>query len=349
LNVLVYGIYEESLIRSLSLILGFNIVFDNIIYVFKSINIAFNTQKKTFYITSLEALFKLIAAIIIWQNGMNILAVVFIIIFLRLFTLFCFFKWGLPDHFNLTLYPIKLASYLIQLVEVVLQNRYFILIGTISVFFWSIGNIIVSKVIGLNAVPVYEISFKLFSMSEVIPLMVSSSVFPVLVQKSKFDLGGRNAYYRKMFQLYAAYGIIAFSFIYFFADWFIPFLFGNQFEHTSTFVKEIFLTMLLFPTALLQANLIISMGYEKVDMWFNLVSLIVNIAFSLIGLYFFNSLSIINYSIFISFWIFHILQDIMLIKNGVSSKREAFLFHLLIIAIISIFFASKKSIFIYIS
>ncbi len=347
--MLVYGFYEENLIRTLSLILGINIVSDNIIHVFKSINIAFNNQKKTFFITSLEAFFKLIIGFFIWQAGMDITLIVSILIFLRLVTLFIFFKFGLPASLKLVIHRVKSTSYFDKLVEVVLQNKYFILIGTISVLFWSIGNILVSKILGLNTVPVYEISFKLFSMSEVVPLIISSSIFPLLVQKNKTDNEKRNAYYRKMFQLYAAYGLTAFFFVYLFSDWFIPFLFGNQYTQTSSFVKEIFLTMLLFPTTLLQANLIISMGYERMDMWFNTASLIVNIFFSLVGLYIFNSLSIINYSIFLSFWVFHILQDILLIKNGVSTKKDVFLFHVLILVILFIFFLNKQSIIVFIS
>ncbi len=345
---LVYGIYEENLIHILAIILGFNIIFDNIIYVFKSINIAFNSQKKTFFISSLEAFFKLIAAFFIWKSGVHIIAVVFIIIILRLNTLFLFVKYGMPDNFKLIIYRIKATSYLIQLYEVVSQNRYFIFIGSISVLFWSLGNILVSKMIGLNAVPVYEISFKLFSMSEVIPLMFSATVFPLLVQKNNSNIAERNMYYRKIFRIYAGYGLTAFSFVYFFADYFIPLLFGNEYQLTSTFVQEIFLTMLLFPTALLQANLIISMGHERMDMWFNFTSLLLNIGFSLAGLYLFKSLSIVNYSIFLAFWIFHMLQDVFLLKKGIAEKREVFLFHFLIIAISTIFFFSKQSIIVYI-
>lgn len=345
--LLVYSLYEEDLVRMLALVLGLNIILDNIIYVFKSINIAFNNQKNTFYITSFEALLKLISALFIWQLGLNAILIVVIVIMLRAITLLLFANYGLPENFKLVINSIRTPAYLIQLFQVIFQNRYFIIIGSISVLFWSIGNILVSKIIGLNAVPDYEISFKLFTMGEVIPLMFSATVFPLLVQKNKADVEERNIYYRSLFRLFAVYGLIAFSFVYFFADYFIPMLFGKGYLLTSVFVKQYFLTMLLFPSALLQANLLISMGYERVDMWFNLASLLVNIAFSWFGLILFNSLSIVNYSIFLAFWIFHLLQDIFLFKKGVAEIRDILFFHFLVIIIFIIFFFSQQSKIVY--
>jgi hypothetical protein len=41
----------------------------------------------------------------------------------------------------------------------------------------------------------------------------------------------------------------------------------------------IFLTLLIFPTAILQANLLVAMKLEKYDMIFNIVSLILYLVF----------------------------------------------------------------------
>jgi O-antigen/teichoic acid export membrane protein len=81
-----------------------------------------------------------------------------------------------------------------------------------------------------------------------------------------------------------------------------------------SYCKEMFLTMIVFPVVLLQANILIALKKEKIDMWMNLIVLIMNILFCLLGVIFTKNLSIINYSIFASFIIFMIMQDTYLLK-----------------------------------
>ena len=53
--VTTWMLYKDHLVRQLSLIIGINILFDNIIYVIKHVNIAQMDQKKTFLIQTIEA------------------------------------------------------------------------------------------------------------------------------------------------------------------------------------------------------------------------------------------------------------------------------------------------------
>jgi tellurite resistance protein TehA-like permease len=85
--------------------------------------------------------------------------------------------------------------------------------------------------------------------------------------------------------------------------------------------------MLIFPTAILQANLLVAIKLEKFDMVFNLVSLGLYLSFTFIGLYLFNTLKIINLSIFVSFLIFHILQDILLIRKKITTLGHVLAFY----------------------
>src|SRR5690606_3766415 len=98
-----------------------------------------------------------------------------------------------------------------------------------------------------------------------------------------------------------------------------------------TCLKEMFLTMLIFPTVLLQANLIVAMKHEKVDMWLNIFSLLIYLVGSVIGLSYFQSLTVINYSIFISFIFFHIVQNIFLVKKGITNYKNSILFYVMLI------------------
>ena len=98
-----------------------------------------------------------------------------------------------------------------------------------------------------------------------------------------------------------------------------------------------FFTILLFPTSLLQANLIIAMGHERRDMLFNLFMLISHVVISLSLLYFFKDLTYLNLSIFLSFLVFHISQDIFLIKKKILLKYDVFLFYSVIILLAFLF------------
>jgi hypothetical protein len=102
-----------------------------------------------------------------------------------------------------------------------------------------------------------------------------------------------------------------------------------------------FLTILVFPTALLQANIMVSMKLEKIDMWLNLISLTLHVLISLLGLYYLNSLSVISYSIFFSFIVFHLLQDFYLIRKGVISFSHVVLFYLISTILLVLYFLSS--------
>jgi O-antigen/teichoic acid export membrane protein len=336
-NIIVSNLYDEKIIHEISFILGFNIILDNMLYVTKHLNVINNGQRKTFIITSTEAFMKLILAYYIWVYGASIIVIVFLLVLLRLLTVIIFFQFGLPDNVFIHYRSILSSFSISQLIQTVHSNKYFILIGSISVFFWSYGNIIVSKLIGLRFVAHFEISYKLFTMAELIPLVFSASVFPVLNKKFNTDYNGLVIYFRKIFWLYAFYGILSFVFILIFADYFIPLLFGSGYHDTPKYCVQLFFTILLFPTSLLQANLIIAMGHERRDMLFNLFMLISHVVISLSLLYFFKDLTYLNLSIFLSFLVFHISQDIFLIKKKILLKYDVFLFYSVIILLAFLF------------
>lgn len=335
--VLSYLLYRQYTIMGLSALLGINIILDNIIYVFKTINTIYQNQRKTFLITSSEAFLKLIFAYIIWIYTPDIIYVILLLVIFRLFSLIFFLIYGLPDSIQFS-YPLVVYGFNFRkLINTILENRYFIIIGSLSVIFWSYGNIYVSKMLGMEFVPDFEISYKIFSMAELIPLVFSATLFPVLLRKINDKREHFIYYYRLVFRLYLFYGLLAFLFIFIFASQLLPFLFGLQYQSTSVYCKELFFTMLLFPTSLLQANLIIATGFERSDMIFNFILLSILVVSSLIVLQFYHSLTALNISIFISFLIFHILQDIHLLKKGYLKTSDVVLFYLYLLIVVLVF------------
>ena len=102
LNIIITSIlYSNSCIQSLSLIMGINIIFDNIIYVIKYLNIAEQHQKKSSILSTVEALLKCIFGFILFIYPVNIFILSVVLIGLRLFTLNLFIRYGCSDNINL--------------------------------------------------------------------------------------------------------------------------------------------------------------------------------------------------------------------------------------------------------
>lgn len=108
----------------------------------------------------------------------------------------------------------------------------------------------------------------------------------------------------------------------------MPWMFGDKFVGLADSLNKMFLTILIFPTALLQANLLVAVKMEKYDMIYNVISLLSNLFLSFLFLYFSKELSAVNISIFISFLLFHLLQDFSLLKRKFISIQKVFVFYL---------------------
>lgn len=320
-------LYEDPHIRTLSLLFGLNIVFDNIIYSIRNINIAESTQKRTFIISIIEAIIKFLVACLLFAYPFSITTLAVVLIAIRLGTLGLFLRIGASGNLNLTHFWRSKVQFA-QIRELVVSNWSFIVIGSVAIIYWRIAHIIISKTLTLKDVAHYEISFKLFSLAQLIPLVVSTTVFPSLIKL--YNAGDRAAFgalYKNVFKVYMLFGLFSFSFIYAFSDVLIPLAFGDAYADTAFYTKQMFLTILVFPTAYLQANLLVAMRLERFDMWFNILSLAANLVLIFVGLYFVRSLLVINYSIFLSFFAFHVAQDVLLVRKNISTRKETFLFY----------------------
>jgi O-antigen/teichoic acid export membrane protein len=314
-------IYKNDVLLILSIILGINIILDNIISVFKFINIDGGAQHKTFTFLSIEAILKFLLALLLIQYKFNIVILCSIIVLIKLFSVVLFLKYGLYSKLNL-IDTIKHRLNIGELNNLIRKNISFAIIAGISVIFWSLGNIIVSKFLTINDIAYYDIVFKVFVMAQIIPVIFSSTVFPKLVKAANKDLAELKDLIGKYYYMYFIYGITAYVFVYSYAEIFIPLFFGSKYFVAAAYCKEMFLTMIVFPIVLLQANIMIAIKKEKIDMWMNIIVLGINIIICLTGVLFMKNLSIINYSIFSSFIIFMVMQDIYLIKMKIQELNQ---------------------------
>lgn len=326
-------LYRNVTIIILSAILGVNIIFDNLIYVIKHINIKNFEQKKTFAINISDAILKFSLAIVILFIKIPLIPMVFSVMFIRFISLNMFIKYGTSDNINIKKIINQEISYF-EIKNIIINNYSFVIIGSISVLFWSLGGIIVSVFYTLNDVSNYEIAFKLFSMAEIIPVIVSSSIFPMLIKLDKENYSKKIQLYKNAFMMYSIYGLLSYTFMLSYSKDIIPFAFGINFGESVKMSEDMFLTMVLFPSGLLQANMLISMNHEKLDMKLNTISLTVNLILSMLGTILIGKIFVVNYSIFIAFLVFHLLQNIYLVRFNVLSINEVMKNYAVLISIV---------------
>jgi len=337
-------LYDDYTIQVLSLLFAANIIFDNIIYAIKHVNIAEFAQKKTVSVLSIEAISKFVIACLLFVYPFSIITLSIILVGIRFLTLNLFLKIGAADGIQLQGFWKTKVSF--DFVKTILKKYWpFAVIGSAYIIYWKISTLIISKTLPLIDVNHYENSFKVFSLAQLIPIVLSATVLPKFVElQKKKDFAELKKLYKKIFQFCLLYGIGAFTFMHSFADDILPLLFGSKYLDTSSYTKEMFLTMLILPTAMLQAQILITMKLEKLDMWFNINSVIINTTLCLIGLYFIKSLSIVNYAIFTSYIIFHLSQDYALFKRKFISAKEIFSFFLIVtLAVLSYIWLSPIS------
>jgi O-antigen/teichoic acid export membrane protein len=316
---LAFLMYSDKVIWNLSIILGINIIFDNIIYAIRSLNVAEHQQKKSFLILTIDSVLKFSAAAALYLYPFSIITIAIFLIVIRFITLNFFLSIGSSKAISIgALVKHKISK--IEVKEIILKNWAFIIIGSISMIYWSFGKLIISKLLTEDDVSNYEVSFRVFSLSMILPIIISTSIFPQLV--ALFNAGDTkklSQYFYKIFNLYLLYSLVTYTFFYSFSDTIIPWAFGEKYVANQALTKQMFLTILVFPTALLQASMLVAIRLEKADMWLNIVSLAINIIFCFVGLYFFKNISVVNFAIFFSFLIFHICQDVLLVKHKMSS------------------------------
>ncbi|WP_448701368.1 oligosaccharide flippase family protein [Mucilaginibacter sp. AW1-3] len=325
--LLAYLIYPDPHIRLLCIILGTNIIFDNLINAIRTLNIAEGLQKKTAVILVIDGFFKLLVGCLLFIHPFSAAILSVWMIAVRILTLGLFIKLGSSNSITLKLLWLAKISY-DDLKILIIKNWQFIVIGSISIVYWKIGNIIISKMLTLANVADYEIAFRIFSILQILPVIASATIYPQFIKYfNERDYAGLKKFYKNIFLFYTFFAITSYAFIYTFAPTIIPLSFGKSYPGAIVCLQQMFLTFLLLPTVLLQANLLVTIGLEKLDMWFNIISLVINVACCLVGLHYIKDLSVVNYAVFGSFLVFHVSQDIVLMRKKLLDVQHCLFFY----------------------
>jgi O-antigen/teichoic acid export membrane protein len=338
LNVLLSVIlYKDANIYFISMILGINIIFDNIIYSIKSLNIAESQQKKTAVIMAIDGFCKLMIGCLLFIYPFSIIILSVLLVLVRFLTVNLFINIGASFKIDLvSLWRTKISKFDIK--RQIFSNWRFVVIVGLSLILWRSATIIISKFLTLNDVANYEVAYKVFSVFMIFPIIASTTIYPQFVKY----FANKNheiikAFYRKVFAGYAIISVICYAFIQSFAPEIIHVIFGSKYTQSANCLKEMFLTFLVFPTALLQANLLVAMKLEKLDMYFNLIMVGIFFIGSFVALKYFSTLSVINYAILSAFLALHFLQSIFLNKLKIASLKQNCIFYFSTLIFVSLY------------
>lgn len=327
--LLIFLLYSNVEIRLLGVVLGTNIIFDNIIYALSSLNIAQFKQKKTAFVMAIDSFFRLVIVSILFIKPISVVSLSILLVLIRLLTTIIFIKSGSSENITEYMWRYKISFFDIK--NQVFSNWRFMIIVGLSIILWRSATIVISKVLTITDVANYEICYKILMVLIIIPKIISSTIYPrfvkLYVNKDKVALQNLFSVISLSFTVFS---LLCYVFITSYANLIIPIIFGDKFDLAIPHQKEIFLTILVLPTVVLQANLIVAMKFEKFDMYFNLVALGIFFTICFLGFKLHRSLSVVTYSIFITFAFFHLIQNIFLIKLKMNSVKSALAFYIIL-------------------
>ena len=207
-----FVLYQDGSIRTISAVLAVNIVFDNIINALKSLNIADLQQRKTFVLLTLDGLLKCGVAGALFVVPFSLVTLALILLATRLVTLNLFLVLGTSGDVTVgSLLPGRRVA-LAEVRTLVVSNWTWILLGGVSVATWRLGSIIISKRLGLAATSIYEVAYRLFSTAQMLPVIVATAVFPMLVRLwNANEIAEFRSFYRSTYVYYLLFGCLTYT------------------------------------------------------------------------------------------------------------------------------------------
>jgi O-antigen/teichoic acid export membrane protein len=319
--LLAFALNYETTIVTLAIILGINLLFDNILYFMKGVFVA---ESKQFYFgvgILVESFLKAILGCVLLIVRLSLVDLVCIAVMLRIITFVVAYRLL---RFTTLWQSTKLLSPLQLLKDIKISHAWsflkkannFAVIGTLSVLYWRLNVVILSKFGEANQVAYYEIGARLFSVVQLVPVAYLLSLYPIVARafqenKDEFIVLTRKALrHVVIFSLAVA---VPFSVA---APDLTTLLFGAQYSPAGVIGAMMFWTLIPFSIGLLQAYLLLASGNERIDMWLNALSLSVNVGVALVLIPSMQGMGV-AISIFVSFCIFVITQHFILQRKGI--------------------------------
>lgn len=320
LGILSFSLYlKQTDIIWISLILGVNILFDNIIYCIKAVHIAERTQYRFIRVVLLEAFLKLALVIFFYLAPFNFTLFLCILAAYRCFTLLIAWR-SVPAHRQLSVpsfHSLRTSLDLPAIRRIFNAGKVFIIIGSVNILFWRANVLILSKMAEQKAAAFYEVAFKFFAIAQIIPVIALGTIYPLLSQYYVSDRARFMAIAEKSFKQMLLFSTLVTLLAYFLSPLVIPFFMGDAYIEAARMTQQMFITLIPFSLSLVQAYVLVASKHEKVDMWLNLLNLLVNCLLAVILIHYTGPMGSIT-ALTVSFSLFFLLQQYFLWRKGIS-------------------------------
>lgn len=305
-------LYNQNEIHVLSYILGLHIFIDNVFYAVRYHQFGTDRQKIAYRLLVADSIIKLVVAGLLLFFDITIIKLLVFVSFFRILVLIFTWRYYMnPHNFLDTLLSEKMN--LFKLVKLIKTEHTFIIISFLAILNWRTGSFYISKYFSIEDVTEYEIAFKLFSITYMVPVVVSNALYPRFVSLQK-DMHSLYKLYRGSFIFLLLFGTGTYTFMHAFAEQIIHFLFGTNHINAVEYAKDIFLIMLPYPIIQLQASYLVAGGGEVYDLWGNLLVCCTTIILGYIFLRYYHEVTAVIYSLFLSFIVFIVFQEVVLNK-----------------------------------
>jgi O-antigen/teichoic acid export membrane protein len=320
LGVLSFSLYAGHVaIIWISLILGVNILFDNVIYCVKAIHIAERTQYRFIRVVLLEAFLKLVLVVFFYLLPFDFWLFLWVLTVYRCLTLVIAWR-SVPPHRRMAVPSIRSlrASINFAAIKRILHaGKVFVIIGAVNIIFWRANVLILSKMAEQKTAAFYEVAFKFFAIAQIIPVIVLGTVYPLL---SQYYVSDRNKFLEiaeKSFKQMLLFSTLVTLLAYFLAPLLIPYFLGDAYAETARMTQHMFFTLIPFSLSLVQAYVLVASKNEKTDMWLNLLNLMTNCVLAVVLIRYTGPTGSIT-AVTVSFSLFFLLQQYFLYRKGLS-------------------------------
>ncbi len=158
----------------------------------------------------------------------------------------------------------------------------FSLISIFSVIYWRLDVMMLSKFCGMAEVGFYSAAFRIMEIIKAIPLSAKQALFPVKARKFSSDhgdlLGLMNKSIRYLMIILLPLAVL----ITISADKLILIFYGDQFQAASIALQILIWTILPYGLAMMLANVLVTSGNQRIDLWANIFGVAVNFMLNLV-------------------------------------------------------------------
>ncbi len=158
----------------------------------------------------------------------------------------------------------------------------FSLISIFSVIYWRLDVIMLSKFCGMTEVGIYSAAFRIMEIIKAIPLSVKQALFPVNARKFSSNRIDLSSMVNKSIRYLMIILLPVAAFIAISANKLISLFFGGQFQTGSLALQILIWTIIPYGFAMMLANVLVTSGNQRIDLWANIFGVAINFLLNLI-------------------------------------------------------------------